>query len=279
MSTCILHVSDLHFGARNGLDDPVLEQAVGALIESARPALVVATGDLTHRCRPSEHEAAARYLHELGVPLLVVPGNHDIPLFPPGRFTHPLREFERNWGTDDVHSSPELLVVGLSSITPWGHQRGRVLSGDLERAETRLRSVEPGVLRVVALHHQLAGAPWRSRKRPVSGRSKLLDRLAGAGAELILGGHVHQATIAERREFEVVGGDGHTCVLATAPGLGRPRPRRRNEAQGVLVHRADETEIAVETHVWREGAWAPTGARRFSRMPPRRTPSALDEAP
>ena len=52
----------------------------------------------------------------------------------------------------------------------------------------------------------------------------MLARLAGAGAELILGGHIHQATIAERREFEVVPGAGRACVLATAPGLGRPRP-------------------------------------------------------
>ena len=265
MSPCILHVSDLHFGARNGLDDPALERALGELVARTSPDLVAVSGDLTHRCRPAEHDAAARYLHALGPPLLVVPGNHDIPLFPPGRFLSPFKHYERFWSTAPVHSSPGLEVVGLSSITPWGHQRGRVRRADLARAESHLAAAPPDAFRVAVLHHQLAGAPWRSRKRPVEGRSELLGRLAAAGAELILSGHVHQATIAERRDFEVVAGRARTCVLATAPGLGRPRPRRPNEARGVFVHRADGERIEVETYVWADGDWRSTGTRAFPR--------------
>lgn len=93
----------------------------------------------------------------------------------------------------------------------------------------------------------------------------MLDRLAGAGAELILSGHIHQGTVAERREFEIASGTARTCVLATAPGLGRPRPDRRNEARGVLVHTADERQIAVETYVWVGGAWTLTATRAFPR--------------
>jgi hypothetical protein len=78
------------------------------------------------------------------------------------------------------------------------------------------------------------------------GRSKVLRRLAAAGAELILGGHVHQTTIVERRDFEVVPGAASSCILATAPGLGRPRPNRAHEARGVLVHRADDAELALQ---------------------------------
>ena len=79
----------------------------------------------------------------------------------------------------------------------------------------------------------------------------MLERLAAAGAELIVGGHTHQAAICERREFEVLDGDARSCVLATAPGLGRPRAGRRYEVRGVLVHRADARVDRVETHVWR----------------------------
>jgi len=259
-------VSDLHFGARNGLDDPALERALVALVERIQPGVVVVSGDLTHRGLRAEHEAAAVYLRGLGAPLLVVPGNHDIPLLPPSRFTRPWREFKREWQTDlPALSSADLQVAGMNSVRTWVHQGGGVPRGGVDHAVAVLGQAAPGALRVAVLHHQLAGAPWRTRKLPVAHRSRLLEELAGAGAELILSGHVHQGTISERSEFEVVAEDPHTCVLATAPGLGRPRSHRRNEARGVLVHRADAKEITVETHVWRGGDWVQTAGRTFPR--------------
>ncbi len=258
-------MSDLHFGARNGLEDPALESAVGDLVERVSPDLVVASGDLTHRGNSAEHEVAATYLRSLGPPLLVVPGNHDIPMLPPGRMLHPFRAFERHWTLDPVHSAPSFEVVGLSSVTPWGYQRGRIRRTDLDRVVARLDAAKAGAFRVVVLHHQMAGAPWRTRKRPLSGRSKVLRRLAAAGAELILGGHVHQATIAERRDFEVVPGEVAACVLATAPGLGRPRPNRAHEVRGVLVHRADERELVIDAYAWSGETWMRTGTRSFPR--------------
>ena len=231
----------------------------------ARPDVVVVSGDLTHRGRRDEHEAAARYLRALGPPLLVVPGNHDIPTFPPGRMSHPFAEFERCWKTTaPTFSTPALLVAGACSVAPWGYQRGR-LEG-LPEVEPRLRAAPSGAFRVVALHHQLLGAPWRSTKLPLAGRTGVLARFDDACAELVLSGHIHQAAVAERQEFEVVAGASGACVLATAPDLGRPRPSRaRSEARGVLVHRADAQSISVETHVWRDEAWALAGTRVFSR--------------
>ena len=92
MTTRILHVSDLHFGAG---DDPVLDQALAGLIERVAPELVIASGDLTNRGRRDQHERAAAFLRSLQLPVLAVPGNHDIPYTVPGRFTAPWREFER----------------------------------------------------------------------------------------------------------------------------------------------------------------------------------------
>ena len=230
------------------------------------PELVVASGDLTHRGRRSEHEAAARYLRRLAAPLLVIPGNHDIPPFPPARFTRTWREFRRQWETTrPVYSSPTLEVVGLNSVRAFGYQRGRVRGAELAHAETELANAAPGALRMVAIHHQLAGAPWRSLKLPLIARARVLERLAAAGAELILGGHIHQATVVARPEFEVLADTSHATILTTAPGLGRPRPGRRYEVRGALVHRADEHVLTVETHVWRDGEWSLTGTRTFPR--------------
>jgi 3',5'-cyclic AMP phosphodiesterase CpdA len=266
VSTRILHVSDLHFGARNGLDEPGLERAIAELVERIDPTLVICSGDLTHRGHRDQQEAAASYLRGLGPPLFVVPGNHDIPLLPPARFTHTWREFERQWPeTQPVHSSPALQVVGLNSVRPWRHQSGKVTTAQLDAAAQRLDEAEPGALRVVVLHHQMVGAPWRSRKKPVARRGAVLAQLVGSGAELILSGHVHQGTVGERHEFQIVGGDAHSVVVATAPGLGRPRPNRLHEARGVFVYVADERQIRVETYIWGGERWGLTALRTFPR--------------
>jgi 3',5'-cyclic AMP phosphodiesterase CpdA len=197
--------------------------------------------------------------------VLAVPGNHDIPLLPPARFTRPWQEFERQWQTTEpVHSAGGLHVVGVNSVRPWRHQSGGLRSGAIERAATHLRAAPAGALRVVSLHHQLANAPWRTRKRPLARRGRVLEQLAEAGAELVLSGHVHQAGAAERREFEVLAGE-RSVVVVTAPGLTRPRPRRLGEAQGAHVISADETSTTVETHVLDGETFAPVAVRRFPR--------------
>jgi 3',5'-cyclic AMP phosphodiesterase CpdA len=261
--TRILHVSDLHFGAR---DDPVLESALGRLVDRVEPELVVASGDLTHRGRADQHERAKRFLLGFGVPVVAIPGNHDIPYTFPARFTRPWREFERRWETTEpVLSSETVHVVGVNSVRPWRHQSGGVRDGQLDRVAERLRQAPPGALRVVALHHQMIGAPWRTRKKPVANRNHVLARLVDSGAELILGGHIHQGTVSERHEFEVITGDARGVVVSIAPGLGQPRPKRRGEARGCVVYRADDASITVETSIWRHDDWGLTAVRRFPR--------------
>lgn len=263
MAARILHVSDLHAGAR---EEPEVEAPLRRLVEQVAPALVVATGDLTHRGRGAQHEHAAAFLRSLGPPVLAVPGNHDIPWAPHRRLTRPYAEFERCWGeTEPVHRSDTLLVVGLSSVRPWRHQSGGLSEGQLRRAAELLRSAPPEALRVVCLHHHLTGAPWRTRKRPVARRSRVLAALVDAGAELILAGHIHQSAVSERREFEVLRGGAEGAVVAIAPGLGQPRPRRRGEARGVHVCEAGERELRVDTYLWRDGGFALTAVRRFAR--------------
>jgi len=261
--TRILHVSDLHVGAR---DDTMLEAGLRSLVERCRPELLVASGDLTHRGRRAQHERAAALLRSLGVPVLAVPGNHDIPYTFPVRFTRPWQEFDRCWETTrPVHESDAALVVGLNSVRPWRHQSGGLSDAALAAAERRLREAPAGVLRMVVLHHQLINAPWRTRKRPLARRYHVLERLVAAGAELIVGGHVHQAAVAERHEFEVSDGELRGAVVSTTPGLGQPRPRRHGEARGALDYRVEDARITVDTHIWRDGGFGLTATRTFPR--------------
>ena len=263
LPTRLLHISDLHVGSREA---PPVERALESLIERIGPELVVASGDLTHRGRPGQHEQAAAFLRSLGPPVLAIPGNHDIPYSFPSRFTRTFDEFERHWETTEpVFRSPSLHVVGLNSVRAWRHQSGGIRDTQLARARELLAEAADGALRVVTLHHHLIGAPWRSRKRPVSRRSHVLASLVDCGAELILAGHIHQAAVSERHEFEVMEGDVRGAIVSIAPGLGQPRPNRRGEARGLHVYECAETSIRVETYVWREEDWGLIAVRRFAR--------------
>jgi 3',5'-cyclic AMP phosphodiesterase CpdA len=259
-----LHVSDLHAGRR---ETPDLAVALAALVAEVDPELVIATGDLAHRGRDAELTRAKALLTGLGRPLLAVPGNHDIPYTFPARFTTPWTRFEAEVGpADPVYRSESLVVCGLNSVRPWRHQGGRLSSARLARAAETLRNAPDGALRIVALHHHLAGAPWRaSRKFPLKNRDSVLASLAAAGAELILGGHIHQCVVTTRAEFEVLDGQDGGVVLATAPGLGRPRPHRSGEARGAMVYEWDELRLTALTYVLAGGRFTEIARREFPR--------------
>src|SRR5436305_1679625 len=98
MPTRVLHLSDLHFGAG---DDEAIERGTPVLIDRFDPELVIASGDLSHRGRPEQLARASRFLRRLARPVVAVPGNHDIPLLPPTRFTRPFHAFDRQWQTSE----------------------------------------------------------------------------------------------------------------------------------------------------------------------------------
>jgi 3',5'-cyclic AMP phosphodiesterase CpdA len=230
---------------------------------------VIASGDLSNRCRASELRLAKDLLDRLPAPTLAVPGNHDIPYTLPARVTRPWEPFEEVFGTTDpVLRTQNAVVCGLNSARPWRHQGGRLDETRLAAAAMVLGEAPEGALRIVVCHHHLASAPWRaSRKFPLKHRNRILHSLAAAGAELVLGGHIHQSTAVERRSFQALG-DGDrsgSLFISTAPGFGRPRPHRLGEANGLHVIRWDGDELEIETRIWRNGSFARTATVRGRR--------------
>jgi 3',5'-cyclic AMP phosphodiesterase CpdA len=259
----VLQVSDLHAGTR---EEPEVENDLRALVAELAPELVVASGDLTHRNEPAQHERAASLLRSLGPELLVIPGNHDIPRWPPQRMTATFDEFLRHWPeTEPVYRSEHLVVCGLNSVRPWKQQGGALRESQLEHVRAVLADAPRGALRMVALHHHLLGAPWRTVKRTIANRSTVLGSLVDAGAELIVSGHVHQSAVSQRHEFEVVEGEVHGTTVVTAPGLGQPRPKRRGEARGLHLFEVEERSLTVVTYSWTGSDWCRIAERRFPR--------------
>ena len=73
----IVHVSDLHFGRV----DEATAQPLVRQVKALQPHLIVVSGDLTQRARSGEFQDARRFLESLPQPQIVVPGNHDVPLW------------------------------------------------------------------------------------------------------------------------------------------------------------------------------------------------------
>jgi len=265
VSARVFHISDLHIGRREA-PEPI--SALHELAAELAPELLLVTGDLAHRGRRRQLEQAAELVRSFAIPFLAVPGNHDIPYTFPARFTRTFTEWERIFGSPEpVYRSERLAVVGLNSVRPWRQQGGAVERAQLDRAGLQLEASADGALRVVALHHHLGSPPWRAgRKRPIRRRQRVLDTLAASGAELVVSGHVHQAAIAERREFEVLeDARERSLVLATVPGLNRPRPQRSGEALGLNVYESDLERLIVETYAWDGRTFVQVGQRSFRR--------------
>jgi 3',5'-cyclic AMP phosphodiesterase CpdA len=188
----LFHVSDLHFGAE---DRAALDWFAGRVTDE-KPHAVVCTGDLTMRGRRREFAAAGEWLSGLGVPVSVEPGNHDMPYYwnPLARLLRPFERFREMHA--HVHSELELddvALVPLKTIAPaqfrlnWS--KGRIADDDLT---TTVRQVEssPATLRLVACHHPLVDADTHSTGS-TRGGGRALAALAGAGADAVLSGHVH----------------------------------------------------------------------------------------
>jgi 3',5'-cyclic AMP phosphodiesterase CpdA len=253
----ILHLSDLHFGReRADLVDAVLSQA-----QQLAPDLVVISGDLTQRARPHELAAARRFVEALPTPVLVVPGNHDIPGVTPRRLLAPWHRWQQVFpdGFEPVFRGADLTAVGANSVRVGGPyldwSRGGLDDAQVERLARRLEQSPATDLRVLALHHPLLLTEAGRHRGLVGGAAPALRRLARAGLDVALGGHVH-LPYAGRVQGVVVAHAG-TTVSDRLVGV----------ANGFNVLDADRASIQVEHWQATDGRFVPGKRSRF----PRRT--------
>lgn len=186
----LLQVSDTHFGTEQA---PVVE-ALAALAHAQRPGLIVLSGDITQRARPAQFQAARAFVDRLGAPVLAIPGNHDIPLFDLwARWRRPYARHAAAFGAElePVHRSAELLVAGINTTRPRRHKHGEVSAQQIERVAGLLAHASPGQLRIVVVHQPVAVDRAEDRPNLLRGHAAALPRWAAAGADLVMGGHIH----------------------------------------------------------------------------------------
>src|SRR5262249_49709435 len=156
--TLIAHVSDLHFGAHT----PAVVDALRDDIASAGPTLLAVSGDLTQRARPDEFVAARRFLDAIPCPRVVVPGNHDIPLFDVfRRFLHPLDRYREHIGpdVDPFFATDGLAVLGLNTARSNTWKDGRISAEQVERIRAVFCPLPEATVKVLVTHHPFLPPP------------------------------------------------------------------------------------------------------------------------
>ena len=291
----VLHLSDLHFGKPHR---PAVSDALLRLAQELAPAVVVVSGDLTQRAKATEYRAAAAFLSRLPptAPLVVVPGNHDVPLYRFWeRLATPYAKYRRHISRE-LNSALEIVVpasasgsasgarfVALNSAAP----RTAIVNGRLSRrqlrfAESAFASATPGAYRVLTLHHNLLRpgddelGPEDDESRPgddepgpppLHGASRLLERLDAWRVDLVLCGHIHRGWLAGHQGTPLV----HAGTACSRRGRGRERGRN---SVSLVQLRYSETSVVVYLYSEDAGRFLPGETSRH----PRRSRPARDAA-
>lgn len=186
----ILHLSDLHFGRT----DAAVVTAVREIAHRLDPHLIVVSGDLTQRAREHQFIAARAFLESLSAPTLVVPGNHDVPLYNlAARFLRPLRRYEKYISDDSqpVFLDDEIAVVGIRTARSLTWKGGRVNRAQAERAREFFCGVAQKRVRILVTHHPF-DLPQQFKASSLVGRAAMaMTWWRECAPDMLLAGHLH----------------------------------------------------------------------------------------
>jgi 3',5'-cyclic AMP phosphodiesterase CpdA len=195
----LLQVSDPHFGT----EQPAVVEALLSMVRTQAPDLVVLSGDITQRARRSQFRSARTFVDRLAVPTVIVPGNHDIPLFNfVVRLFAPYANYRRVFGEnlEPVFESADLLVIGVNTTRPSRHVDGEVSAVQINRVAERLQQATNGQLRIVVTHQPVHVTRPEEKKNLLHGHREAIGAWASAGADLVMGGHIHLPYVRSLRE-------------------------------------------------------------------------------
>lgn len=258
----ILHLSDLHFGRI----DPATLEPLRKSAERLQPHLVVVSGDLTQRARASQFRQARDYLATLPKPQLVVPGNHDVPLYDvASRFLRPLANY-RHYITEDLEpwfKDDEMAVVGINTARSLTFKGGRVNEEQVARVRERLCALAAGVTGIVVTHHPF-DLPEGRPSSDLVGRARMaMEAFVACGADLIVSGHLHVShTTHTAIRYKIPGRSALLVQAGTATST-----RERGEPNSFNALTVEPDSVAIERHLWRpeEKVFTPEAVELFRR--------------
>jgi 3',5'-cyclic AMP phosphodiesterase CpdA len=190
MST-LLHISDTHFGT----EDARVVLALQAFAHELKPDALVFSGDVTQRARAAQFKAAREFCDSLKIAkMLALPGNHDIPLYNVfARVAAPWSGWRREFGRElePVIELPDAIVIGVNTTRPERHKDGEVSPQQIRRVVDLLANVPRDKLRIVVTHQPACVMRPEDEKDRLHGGEEAVRAWSEAGADLVLGGHIH----------------------------------------------------------------------------------------
>lgn len=262
----IAHLSDIHFGAH----DPLIVDATLGWIDAHKPDLVIISGDLTQRAKVEQFRQASAYLDRLratGCPTLVVPGNHDVPLYDVvRRFAAPLDRYKR-YIQDELcpwFENDEVAVLGLNTARSLTIKDGRINNEQIALLRERFAKVSMGKTRILVTHHPLFAMPIVDEgalSEAVGRHRDAIAAVADAGVHLALAGHFHR-TYAEAAIKMV---DTAGSVLVVQAGTATSTRLRNDELQSFnWIHARRHDAVELQVIAWNGHTFERGSHERFS---------------
>lgn len=245
----LAHISDLHFGTEQA---PIAAGLIEDL-HAVKPHLVVVSGDLTQRARAAQFRAARDYLKLLPAPQLIVPGNHDVPLYDvTRRFLAPLSRYRKlitpdlaPWFEDD-----EMAVLGINTARSFTWKSGRISHEQIKGMRGRLENVGRTKFKVVVTHHPFIPPPGEEGASvDLVGRAGVALRVIDHHCvDLLLAGHLHLGYTGDIRAYYPA--TKRSIVVAQA-GTAISR-RVRHEPNAYNLISLDGETLRIEVRVWEQ---------------------------
>jgi 3',5'-cyclic AMP phosphodiesterase CpdA len=241
----LAHISDLHFGT----ESPEIVEGLLVDLLSVEPSLVVVSGDLTQRARNTEFSAARAFLDRIRFPKLVVPGNHDIPLFDlVTRFARPLARFRHHIDLDvnPFFATDSVAVLGLNTARSNTWKNGRLSRAQIDEIQRRMCPLPPSVFKILVTHHPFLPPPGDPSPPLVGRAAAALETAEACGVELVLAGHLHRGYTGDIRTHHA---HVRRPILVAQAGTATSR-RTRDEANSYNVIRLSPQRVAFSIRVW-----------------------------